>query len=515
MNGVSGRDDRITLSIAADVFFVLLLALNVMRTLRHAMWRDELQIHLLGSNSPTLVELFRNLRYEAHGALWDALVWVLAQLGGGPVAMQVLHAAIAATAWILVYRYSPFTRLEKLLLLLSYFLFFEYFVLSRSYGLAILLGFAFVALRQHRPSWRAVPWLLLGLLANINAFVTIWSIALAAVFVLEERLRDARFWGGAVIYLVLLSAGLATMIPAPDYGPWDASPKLDLASVDNALAITLGAFVPIDPDWFPAAAAFLADPRPAPVPFSWNPSPLRWVVAITQADGEHLLRLASILLVPIILCALVTRQRYRVLEFSLAFLGMMLFAVLWHYVGGSRHFGLVFAAFVASAWIARARAPDPRPSGFLIVILAVSAFGGTLSLGSEFTTFSQARNAARWLQNENSANLPLIGQRDAQVSSVAGYLGRPVYYLECECIGTFIRWNSTRQSPLSEQQFRERLARALARIGRGDAILIRNVPLDPAVTKNLVPGRALVLAASFTGATTDENYWIYRVTSVD
>src|ERR1043165_4575737 len=363
MGGLFGQRERTPRSLACGGLFALLLALNIARTLRHAMWRDELQIYQLAANSPTLVDLFRNLRYEAHGALWDVLVWGLAQLGGGPASMQMLHAAIAAAVWTVVWRWSPFTTLEKFLLLLSYFLFFEYFVVSRSYGLAILLGVGFVALRQHRPSWHAVPWLLLGLLANINAFVTIWSIAFAAVLVLEERPRDARFWGGAAIYLVLLGVGLATMVPAPDYGPWDASPKLDLASVENALAIALGAFVPIDAGWFRAAAAFFADPRSAPVPFFWNPSPLRWVTAVTQAGAAHPLRLASIPLVPIILCVLVTRQRYRVLEFSLAFAGMMLFAVLWHYVGGSRHYGLVFAAFVASAWIARARAPHPAPSG--------------------------------------------------------------------------------------------------------------------------------------------------------
>ena len=33
----------------------------------------------------------------------------------------------------------------------------------------------------------------------------------------------------------------------------------------------------------------------------------------------------------------VTRNRYRVLEFSLAYVGICLFAALWHFPGGARH----------------------------------------------------------------------------------------------------------------------------------------------------------------------------------
>src|SRR5262245_18106542 len=50
----------------------------------------------------------------------------------------------------------------------GWFLFWEYFVISRSYVLLALIGFAFVALRQHRSRQDFIPWLLLGLLANVH-----------------------------------------------------------------------------------------------------------------------------------------------------------------------------------------------------------------------------------------------------------------------------------------------------------------------------------------------------------
>lgn len=53
------KSDRWPLHLAAsDILFLLLLGFNVVRELSHAMWRDELQIFLLGANSRTLVDLW-------------------------------------------------------------------------------------------------------------------------------------------------------------------------------------------------------------------------------------------------------------------------------------------------------------------------------------------------------------------------------------------------------------------------------------------------------------------------
>jgi len=473
------------------------------------MWRDELQIFQLGTNSRTLVDLSNNLRYQGHPALWDVLVWGVAHLTPNPAWMQVLHAATAVPIWLLVYRWSPFTRLEKLLLLLSYFLFFEYFVVTRPYALATLCGFGYVALRQHLRAHTALAWLLLGLQANVATHATIASIAFALVFVLEERRHDARFLGGVALYLALLAFSIASMIPAPDFGPWDVAPRFELSGAIIPLMVMLGAFVPVDPDWFRAAAAFLSDPQTTPVPFVWNPNPAQYILGLAHPGAEQsLLLAASLLIVPIALCVFLTRNRYRVLEFSLAYVGICLFAALWHFPGGARHHGLVFIALVASVWTARAGASG-RTSWLLVALLAINAFGGVITLGSEFNTFSQSRNAARWIETNNLAEMPLIGSRDAQVSSAGGYLGRPIYYLECECTGTFIVWNGRRQSPLSLAQFRERLADAVVRISAGDALLILNRPLAP---PDFDAARFTVIwLESFVGSVTQENYWLYRV----
>src|SRR5262249_9628534 len=180
---------RIT-AIVSGALFVLLMVVNVIRTLHHAMWRDEMQIFMLALYSSSPWSVLLKLKYEAHPALWHILVWGVTRLTSDPMWMQVLHIGLAVGVWTIIYWWSPFSRLEKILLLLSYFLFWEYFVISRSYVLIALIAFAFIAWRERRPRPAFLLWLLLGLLANVHMFGAIWSMVLAAMLAFEGRRRS-------------------------------------------------------------------------------------------------------------------------------------------------------------------------------------------------------------------------------------------------------------------------------------------------------------------------------------
>ena len=58
---------------------------------------------------------------------------------------------------------------------------------------------------------------------------------------------------------------------------------------------------------------------------------------------------------PIAACWLITRDLLRVLEFTLVYLGILLFANIWNYPGYARHHGVVFLALIAAGWTARLR----------------------------------------------------------------------------------------------------------------------------------------------------------------
>ncbi len=212
-----GIFDRIGgLATVANGLLLLLIIVNVIRTLRHAMWRDEMQPFQIAANSSSIWDIFANIKYEVHPGLWYLLVWLVTRFWNDPVAMQILHIAIAIGVWIIIYRWSPFGTAEKFLLIVGYFLFWEYFVLSRNYALVALIGFAFVALRHQRPRQNFIPWLLLGLLANAHVYGAIWSVAMASTLIIRRRSFTPAFLAGGVAYVVLLIFAFLTVISAAD-----------------------------------------------------------------------------------------------------------------------------------------------------------------------------------------------------------------------------------------------------------------------------------------------------------
>ena len=176
------------------------------------MWRDELQSFMLALYSSSPWDLFQQLKHEAHPGLWYALLWMVTRVTSDPVWMQVLHIGLAIGVWVIIYRWSPFTKIEKFLLLLSYFLFWEYFIISRSYVLIALTAFAFLALRDRQPRPDFLLWLLLGLLANTHIFGAIWSVALAVGLSIEAVRRRSVPIAGPVVYVLLLVLAIATVV---------------------------------------------------------------------------------------------------------------------------------------------------------------------------------------------------------------------------------------------------------------------------------------------------------------
>lgn len=202
-------------------------------------------------------------------------------------------------------------------------MFWEYFVISRSYALIALIGFAFVALQQHRPQQNLIPWLLLGLLANTHILGAIWSIALAATLVIKNPRLTPAFVTGAVAYLALVAFSVKTAAPAPDFGPWATDVRFDVARFGRSLLWPLGAFAPIKPAWLADAASFVTSAGAAPVPHFWNPNPFQEFVAATQADLQHPFRLMLALVAPIALCWMIVRAPLPALGFAMTYVGVI------------------------------------------------------------------------------------------------------------------------------------------------------------------------------------------------
>jgi hypothetical protein len=487
---------------AGYAVFVLLIAINITRMVRHAMWHDELQAFMLAAGSPTLLDLFYNLKYEGHPGLWHTLLWIITRFTTNPTAMQVLHLVIALGIWILIFRISPFTIGEKLLLILSYFFFWEYFVISRNYALMTLLGFGFVALRASLPRQLFAPWLVLGLLANTIVLGTIWSMVMAVFFVFEVPRRDLSFFLCSAIYALLLVIAIITMMPAPDMT------RYSWPGTDFLAGFSFHSFVPLVPPWLSEMIGWFGVPR-IPELDEFNSSEV--FIRDFGIDVAHPARLLVALISPIVFCWFTTRDLARTAEFAIAYIGILLFAQLWHFSGDIRHHGIVFVMLVGAVWARRSIAASSRRTWLWISMLLMAAVGGLVTLSSEIHPYSQGRNVALWLQQNQMNDTPIIGSVDYTVATIAGYLRRPVYYLECECRGTFIVWNTQRRT-LGRHEIVPRIMHAMETSDWTETVLILNRELtgrQEAAAANL----AFELIGRFAGAVArpEENYIVYRV----
>jgi len=498
--------------------FVFLVIFDVIRTLRHPMWRDEFETYWIALSSSSFWNLLSNMKYVAHPALLYMLEWLVTRVTSDPTAIQIMQIGLALAVWIIVYVYAPFSRLEKILLLLSYFLFWEYFIISRNYVLIALIAFAFIALRERRPRPEFALWLLLGLLANAHMYSAIWSMVLAAGLAIQGvRHRSApvsTLVAGAGVYLVLLAFAIVMMQPPPQYDLSSPTVQFSLPRLDADVATPIGAFVPLSLATIRQAIAYIAQPTTANIPDFFGASAFGDIVTLTHADLQHPIRLALIFAAPIAVCWLLTRNWLLVLEFALVYLGILLFENIWNFPGTARHHGVVFLALVAAVWSARSRqAPAVWSLWLFAGILFVNACGGVMSLASELRPFSESHETAAWIKHNDLANAFLIGSHDAQVSTVIGYLGRPVYYLECECFRPFGIWDDTRHGKFTAEEFASRLAKAVTLAGQRVPILICSRPVTAKDLSSVSPRLAATLLKSFTNASTDENFWVYRMSA--
>ena len=264
------------------------------------------------------------------------------------------------------------------------------------------------------------------------------------------------------------------MVPAPDF-TFGGRASAEFSQFDMPLHFAIGAFVPFFSPFvgdvlhrFGGAAAHLAAS-----PFVTDP--VSQLFPILGGGSGNLLLQAAVLALPILACFIIVRDALRTAEFALTYFGVLLFVQLWQFPGGLRHYGILFVAFVGTVWMWRSTLPPRRAAPSLwVALLVINAVGGLTTLAWEFRPYSQSRNAATWIETMHLEDKFLMGSPDWAASSVAGYLQRPIYYLDCECFGTHVVWNEERADFLGRDEMVGRAIQAMTAERKSEGYLIVN-----------------------------------------
>jgi hypothetical protein len=166
--------------------YVVLLGILIPR---HEPWFDEAQAWLLARDASPLQLLTHLLRYEGNPGLWHFILMPFAKLGFPYMTLNVIGGIFGALGVYVFLRFAPFPPIVKVLVPFSYFIFFQYAVVSRSYVMAPLFLFlvaATYARRFDNPYPFFVSLMLLALV-SVHGMLIAGSLVLLHLWELRGR----------------------------------------------------------------------------------------------------------------------------------------------------------------------------------------------------------------------------------------------------------------------------------------------------------------------------------------
>ncbi|MCX7747727.1 MAG: hypothetical protein N2645_12700 [Clostridia bacterium] len=207
--------------------YAVCLAYSVLLTIaiiKHEPWFDEAQAWLLARDLDPLTLLTKHMRYEGSPGLWHLLLMLPAKLNLPYIFLNILSGFLALVSVYLFVRCSPFPPLVKALYPFSFFAFYQYAVVARSYVLLPLMLFMIAIIYKHRINKPLLFVILLTLLANVSMHGTIIAMGLMLVHFfsiikhwnnIKPGIRFRQFVGFGAFGIVVLLLYLQ-LKPAPD-----------------------------------------------------------------------------------------------------------------------------------------------------------------------------------------------------------------------------------------------------------------------------------------------------------
>ncbi|MFZ0594691.1 MAG: hypothetical protein WAM39_29810 [Bryobacteraceae bacterium] len=489
---------------AANLFVTLpFLGLFLVQLIHHQPWQDELNGWGMAIVSHNLPTLYHYVHYEGHPSLWYLPLWMAAHWTHSPWGMTCVQAVIGTGIYLIIGLLSPFSVPEKLLLFSSYFVSFEYTVISRDYGLCLLLVLVYAYVRARHPEKLVLLACLLGLIANTDMVGVILSGALvleyaaAVLFATPRQPKPSsiQLCTASAVYIALLGFCVWSLRPAGDISARMYGHLFSEATSLKHLRHVVAAFTAVP--LFPISSKF-------PDHF-WG-----------YNSSVHSLYfwLAPPFLV-IAIYFLFRRQRNLLILIGVTAVGCIAFFQLISPQPAVRHVGVIFMAFVLALWLSRQR--NPAIPKIAALLLAVNAVAGILAVyGQWHRPFSNASATAGWIRSHGLRNATLLGSTDMGTAGVAAELERPIYFLDCNCADTFILGSSRRDS-FDSAQVVPRIVAAGRQIPLNGAILILTRLLDgPELHALGQNGLSAVQLTQFTGAEVfGEDFFLYRLEKPD
>ncbi len=459
----------------------------------HEMWRDETQAWLFARDSSSPLDLMRNLRYEGHPPVWHFLLFIATRITANPVAMQLIHVSIAALTIYLIARFSPFRKIQKLLISFGYFMLYEFGIVARNYNVTVLFIITFCVLMTRKRKNYVLIGLNLFLLSQTNVmgalvvpaltlytFWDFWQDWNKRKKVWSDWRRPLLSGAAALVGLVLLYWQTQT--------PADANFKLlTFHDFRNVISTIWQSYVPM----------------PARIVSFWGTN---YISIVDQVSALSVLLLIG---------ATVFFSRNAKVLVTFLFSTTTLISFFYFKNQGSvRHHGFLFIILLACAWLMYSETSFSLKQKaflwyqtiFITAILLAQFAAGSYAVYKDYKyTFSRSRSAAQYLKANQLDRLPIVGAVDYQTSALLGYLNKQAYYAQSARWGSFVVWDNRRLEPINQEELLA-AAKRVATEKNSEVLFVSNVPVSET-------HKEFKFQASFTepAVVVDEIYFFYTV----
>jgi len=176
--------DNIKKNWLLNLIFLIYVVLIFIIVFKHEQWADEAQAWLLARDASLFGLLFKNLRYEGHPPLWH-LILMLPSKFLPYRAISVISVLIAVAGIYIFLHYSSFPKVIKILFPFSYFVFYQYGLVARSYVLIPILFFLIARVYKNKTNKIYQFTALVCLLANVSVYTTLVSLSIMLVHLID------------------------------------------------------------------------------------------------------------------------------------------------------------------------------------------------------------------------------------------------------------------------------------------------------------------------------------------
>lgn len=472
-------------------FFAILAVIIFYQTSIHVMWRDELQTWLVAKESSSLFDLYRNTRYEGHPLLWHLILWASSKITDNPNSIKVINSLFSITSCYLIIRYGRFPLVTRLLLAFGYYFSFEYAIISRCYGIAVLLAVILASFSEKLIRKPLVIGIVLGLMANTSTYGILLSTSFY-VFYLIVYLKDKptltiNVTKLTVPYLLISLFSIFTLLPQKDAA----------YLTPNDIPYIFRALFSFDD------LTFSLIPIPALNMHFWNSN-----IIMSSINNKIAVLAIAILLQYFIIRSF--KKNYPLLICYLYCFLMILAFKSIIYNGFLRHSGTLFVFLVVLVWMNNVLADVPihnlkhYKTGNLVFMLLVGCnliAGGIAHYYHARYTFSGSLSTANFIR-KNYSNAVLVGDQDYQMTPVAGYLNIKIYSPNNASAKSYVTWNRERLDNDNNDLFD--YIDIIKKRYRNDRILLLTTGMRSDVRSKLVYSVPKTTIG-------DENYFVYEI----